>query len=118
MSGHIVIDDKAILGGHVGTHQFIRIGKMSMVAGYTPVRKDVLPFCFAWWRSGFDTIVLNSIGLRRAGLKGDQYKQLEKVFRHLRDGGSIEDQGGTAEIDYLREFMLAPSKRGIYGFKK
>lgn len=116
LSGHIEIGDKAILGGHVGTHQFIRIGKMSMIAGYTPVRKDVLPFCLL----GGDPVRhyrLNTIGLRRAGVKGDQYKKLEKVFRHLREGGSIEDQSGTSEIDYLREWMLAPSKRGIYGFK-
>ncbi len=117
LSGHIEIGDKAILGGHVGTHQFIRIGKYSMIAGFTPVRKDVLPFCLL----GGDPVKhyrLNSIGLRRAGIKGEQYKKLENVYRHLRDGGTIEDQGGTAEIDYLREWMLAPSKRGIYGFLK
>lgn len=117
LSGHIEIGDKAILGGHVGTHQFIRVGKYSMIAGFTPVRKDVLPFCLL----GGDPVKhyrLNSIGLRRAGIKGERYKKLEKVYRHLRDGGSIEDQEGTPEIDYLREWMLAPSKRGIYGILK
>ena len=105
------------LGGHVGTHQFIRIGKMSMIAGFTPVRKDVLPFSLL----GGDPVRhmrLNTIGLRRSGIKGEQYKKLEKVFRHLREGGSIEEQQGTPEIDYLREWMLVPSKRGIYGFLK
>ncbi len=117
LSGHIEIGDKAILGGHVGTHQFIRIGKMSMIAGFTPVRKDVLPFSLL----GGDPVRhlrLNTIGLRRSGMKSGQYKKLEKTFRHLRDGGSIEDQSGTDEIEALREFMLAPSKRGIYGFLK
>ncbi len=117
LSGHIEIGDKAVLGGHVGTHQFIRIGKYSMIAGYTPVRKDVLPFCLL----GGDPVRhyrLNSIGLRRAGIKGERYKKLEKVYRHLREGGSIEDQKGTPEIDYLRDWILAPSKRGIYGFLK
>lgn len=115
LSGHIDIGDKANLGGHVGTHQFIRIGSMSMVAGFTPVRKDVLPFCLL----GGDPVRhfrLNTIGLRRSGIKGERYKKLERVFRHLREGGSIEDQHGTPEIDYLRDYMLAPSKRGIYGF--
>ena len=117
LSGHIKIGDKANLGGHVGTHQFIRIGKMSMIAGYTPVRKDVLPFCLL----GGDPVRhmrLNTIGLRRSGIKGEQYRKLEQVFRKLREGESIEDQSGTPEIDYLREYMLAPSKRGIYGFMK
>ena len=86
LSGHIEIGDKAILGGHVGTHQFIRIGKMSMIAGFTPVRKDVLPFTLL----GGDPVRhlrLNTIGLRRAGMKSEQYKKLEKSFRNLRDGG-------------------------------
>ncbi|MEM7260159.1 MAG: acyl-[acyl-carrier-protein]--UDP-N-acetylglucosamine O-acyltransferase, partial [Pseudomonadota bacterium] len=88
LSGHIEIGDKAILGGHVGTHQFIRIGKMSMIAGFTPVRKDVLPFSLL----GGDPVRhlrLNTIGLRRAGMKSEQYKKLEATFRHLREGGSI-----------------------------
>ncbi|MEJ2115932.1 MAG: acyl-ACP--UDP-N-acetylglucosamine O-acyltransferase [Gammaproteobacteria bacterium] len=117
LSGHIEIGDNANLGGHVGTHQFIRIGKMSMIAGYTPVRKDVLPYCLL----GGDPVRhmrLNTIGLRRSGIRGEQYRKLEKVFRKLREGESIEDHHGTPEIDYLREYMLAPSKRGIYGFLK
>lgn len=127
LSGHIEIGDNAILGGHVGTHQFIRIGKMSMIAGFTPVRKDVLPFSLL----GGDPVRhmrLNTIGLRRAGIKGEQYKKLEKTFRHLRDGGTIDDlqgddqqgdsQQGSEEIDYLHKWMKAPSKRGIYGFLK
>ena len=115
LSGHIEIGDKANLGGHVGTHQFIRIGKLSMVAGYTPVRKDVLPYCLL----GGDPVRhyrLNTIGLRRAGIKGERYKKLETVFRQLRDGQSIDQAQNTPEIDYLREWMAAPSKRGIYGF--
>ncbi len=117
LSGHIEIGDKAILGGHVGTHQFIRIGEMSMIAGFTPVRKDVLPYTLL----GGDPVRhmrLNTIGLRRSGMKSDAYKKLEKVFRHLRDGGTMEEQSGTSEIDKLREFMSATSKRGIYGFLK
>ncbi len=117
LSGHIEIGDKANLGGHVGTHQFIRIGKMSMIAGYTPVRKDVMPYCLL----GGDPVRhmrLNTIGLRRSGVKGEQYKKLEQTFRNLREGASVEDQQGTPEIDHLREWMLAPSKRGIYGFLK
>ena len=117
LSGHIEIGDKAILGGHVGTHQFIRIGEMSMIAGFTPVRKDVLPFTLL----GGDPVRhmrLNTIGLRRSGMKSGAYKKLEEVFRHLRDGGSMEEQSGTSEIETLRNFIAAPSKRGIYGFLK
>ncbi len=115
LSGHIAIGDKANLGGHVGTHQFIRIGTLSMIAGYTPVRKDVMPYCLL----GGDPVRhyrLNTIGLRRAGVKGRRYRILEQVFRHLREGGDVESLDGTPEIDHLREWMMAPSKRGVYGF--
>lgn len=115
LSGHIEIGDKANLGGHVGTHQFIRIGKLSMVAGYTPVRKDVLPFCLL----GGDPVRhyrLNTIGLRRAGVKGERYKKLETAFRQLRQGQSIKITESTPEIEHLRDWISAPSKRGIYGF--
>lgn len=114
LSGHIVIGDKANLGGHVGTHQFIRIGTLAMVAGFTPVRKDVMPYCLL----GGDPVRhyrLNSIGLRRAGIKGERYRKLEQAFRQLREGESIEILNGTPEIDHLRDWMLAPSKRGVYG---
>ena len=116
LSGHIEIGQNANLGGHVGTHQFIRIGAFSMIAGYTPVRKDVLPYSLL----GGDPVRhlrLNTIGLRRAGIKGDRYKALEKAFRSLRNGEAAKDLQGSSEVDYLREWMLAPSKRGIYGFK-
>lgn len=114
LSGHIEIGDKAILGGHVGTHQFIRIGTLSMVAGYTPVRKDVMPYCLL----GGDPVRhyrLNTIGLRRAGIKGERYRKLEQTFRKLREGEPVENIDGTPEIDFLRDWMSAPSKRGVYG---
>ncbi len=115
LSGHVEIGDKANLGGHVGTHQFIRIGTLSMVAGYTPVRKDVMPYCLL----GGDPVRhyrLNTIGLRRAGIKGERYRKLESAFRQMREGKAIDDLDGTPEIDHLRNWMSAPSKRGVYGF--
>lgn len=115
LSGHIEIGDKANLGGHVGTHQFIRIGTLSMIAGYTPVRKDVMPYCLL----GGDPVRhyrLNSIGLRRAGVRGERYRKLEQAFRQLREGESVENLQGTPEIEHLRDWMSAPSKRGVYGF--
>ena len=115
LSGHIEIGDKANLGGHVGTHQFIRIGTLSMIAGFIPVRKDVMPYSLL----GGEPVRhyrLNTIGLRRSGIKGERYRKLEFAFRQLREGESVENLFGTPEIDHLREWMLAPSKRGVYGF--
>lgn len=115
LSGHIEIGDGANLGGHVGTHQHIRIGSLSMVAGYTPVRKDVIPYCLL----GGEPVRhyrLNSIGLRRAGIRGERYARLEQAYRQLKAGEPAENLHGTPEVELLRDWMLAPSRRGIYGF--
>ena len=115
LSGYVEIGDKANLGGHVGTHQFVRIGTLSMVAGYTPVRKDVMPYCLLCGNP-VRHYRLNTIGLRRAGVKGERYRKLEQAYRQLRDGESAANLNGTPEIDYLREWLLTPSKRGVHGF--
>ncbi len=115
LSGHVEIGDKANLGGHAGVHQFVRIGAMSMVGAYVGVGKDVMPYCLLG-RNPVCHYRLNSIGLRRAGIKGDRYRMLEQAFRQLRDGEAAEKLSGTPEIDYWREWITAPSKRGIYSF--
>ena len=115
LSGHVEIDDKANLGAQVGVHQFVRIGTLSMIAGSTPVRKDVMPYCLL----GGEPVChyrLNTVGLRRAGVTSKRYRELEKAFRRLREGEATENVGGTPETDYLREWISASSKRGIYGF--
>jgi UDP-N-acetylglucosamine acyltransferase len=44
LSGHIVVEDQAVIGGMVGVHQFVRIGRLCMVGGYSRVTKDCVPF--------------------------------------------------------------------------
>ena len=115
LSGHVEIDDGANLGGQVGVHQFVRIGALSMVAGGTPVRKDVMPYCLL----GGDPVRhyrLNTIGLRRAGVTGERYRKLEAAFRRLRKDEPAANLYGTPEIDHLRDWISAPSRRGVYGF--
>ena len=115
LSGHVEVGDKAIVGGNVGVHQFCRIGAYSMVAGFTPVTKDVLPFCLL----GRDPVAhyrLNAIGLRRAGITGDRYKVLEKRIRQLRAGNRDQQPAETPELEVLEAWLAAPSKRGVYKF--
>jgi len=44
MAGHVVVDDYARIGGVSAIHQFVRIGRHSMVSGGSLVRKDVPPY--------------------------------------------------------------------------
>ena len=86
-----------------------------MVAGFTPVTKDVLPYCLL----GRDPVAhykLNSVGLRRAGIKGERYKALEQRIRQIRSGDTNDLDIDTDEIKLLNAWIDAPSKRGIYKF--
>src|SRR5690606_30549257 len=44
IAGHVVIEDKAIIGGLCGIHQFTKIGRMAMVGAHTMITKDVPPY--------------------------------------------------------------------------
>jgi len=67
VSGHVVIDDKAIIGGCLGIHQFVHIGYLAMIGGMTRVDRDVPPFCLAEGHPG-RLRGLNRIGIKRSGL--------------------------------------------------
>ncbi len=115
LGGHTQLGDYAILGGGTMVHQFVRIGAYAMVAGYLAVRKDVLPYSLVAGNP-IKHYRLNTIGLRRRGIKGERYRALENVFRAVRAGSEVPEEPSTPEADHLREWLAMPSKRGRYGF--
>lgn len=116
LGGHVEVGEHAIMGGCSGAHQFVRVGAKCMVAGFVPLRKDVIPFTMI----GGEPVRhyrLNTIGLRRGGMDRGRYRALEEAFRALRDGD--RDLAGlpeTEDIAYLREWLCGDSKYGYYGF--
>ena len=44
VAGHVVVEDRAVIGGCAGVHQFVHIGELAMVGGMTKVDRDVPPF--------------------------------------------------------------------------
>ena len=58
------------------------------------------------------------MGIKRADIEGVNYELLQKAFRYLRDGRDIADLDSTKELEYLKAWINAESKRGIYGFLK
>ncbi len=115
LSGHVEVGDKAIIGAKAGVHQFCRIGAYSMVAGATAVTKDVLPYALLG-REPVGHYRLNSIGLRRAGITGERYHALENKFRELRQGNKEIQNAETPELELLKTWLAAKSKRGIHKF--
>ena len=104
------------MGGCSGAHQFVRIGALSMVGGFVPLRKDVLPFTMI----GGDPVRhyrLNTVGLRRNGIDKERYRTLEAAFRALRKGDKgLADLPDTEDLAYLRDWLSVKSKYGCYGF--
>ena len=83
LAGHCVIEDDAILGGFCVVKQFLRVGRHAFVGAFTPVNKDVLPFC--WTSSERETKAwkINSVGLSRKGFSEERVKALQKAYRVL-----------------------------------
>lgn len=113
ISGHAVIEDRATFGGMVGVHQFVRIGKLAMVGGYSKVVQDVAPFMIADGRptKAYD---LNVIGLRRNGVPAKVRSELRQSCKLLYRANlnlsqaieTIENEiDPSPERDYLLNFV-------------
>ncbi len=114
-AGHVQVDDNVIVGGGTQVHQFVRIGRYAMVSGSTGLARDALPYTMLFGILARH-VRLNTIGLRRAGIKGERYRALETAFRALRDGNPLDDLPDTEDIRHLRQWLAEPSKRGLSAF--
>ena len=117
LAGHVEVGDGVLMGGMAQVHQFVRVGRQAMVAGSTSLSRDALPYTMLFGILARH-VRLNTIGLRRAGIKGERYRALQKAFRCLREGQPIEGFEKTEEIEYLQLWLAAPSKRGLAGFTR
>jgi len=115
VAGHVEIGDYAVIGGLAGIHQFVRIGTRAMIGGLSKTTRDVLPFTLAEGSPALH-YRLNTVGLRRAGITGERYRALEQAFRAVREGRSLEGLPDTEEVQTLKAFLAAPSRRHLSGF--
>jgi UDP-N-acetylglucosamine acyltransferase len=82
LAGYVTLEDKAIIGGLSGVHQFVRIGKHAIIGGCSKAVKDIPPYCMA---DGHPAQVhgINSIGLKRAGFSTSKIRAIKKAIRLL-----------------------------------
>jgi UDP-N-acetylglucosamine acyltransferase len=120
LAGHVSIEDKAVIGGLVAIHQFVRIGMLAIIGGCSKVVQDIPPFSTC---DGHPARVygLNLIGLRRKGISHDAIKKTDQAFKLIFNSGlsvkhAIErvekEIEKTEEIIYLINFVQS-SKRGL-----
>ena len=82
LSGHVIIDDFAILEGKVAAQQFAHIGKHAFIGGASLIRKDVPPYIKAA-REPLTFAGVNSVGLRRRGFTSEKIREIQEIYRIL-----------------------------------
>jgi UDP-N-acetylglucosamine acyltransferase len=113
IAGHVTIEDKVVIGGFVGVHQFAHVGKMAMLSAMSKVVQDVPPFCLADGRPAKIT-GLNIRGLRRNGINSEQRNQVSAAFKYLYRSGLNTSQAleriyaevpPSETLDYFLQFV-------------
>ncbi|MEN9207763.1 MAG: acyl-ACP--UDP-N-acetylglucosamine O-acyltransferase [Gloeomargarita sp. SZTDM-1c_bins_89] len=124
LAGHVHIESRATIGGVLGVHQFVRIGRLAMVGGMSRVDRDVPPYMLV---EGHPARVrsLNRVGLQRAGLaQGEEGQALKQAFRVLYRSGltlnqaleqlqPLTDQYET--LRHLHQFLVESQQPGRRG---
>lgn len=120
LGGHAVVEDKVVTGGLAGVHQFVRLGRLSMVGGMSKVIMDVPPFSICDGNP-MKICGVNSVGLRRAGYSSQDALKIRRAIRLLfRAGGSLaeaiekvnEEFKDDPDVQHLLAFVKS-SKRGL-----
>ena len=120
LAGHIIVEDRVVIGGLSGVHQFVKIGRNAMIGGASKVVQDVPPFVIADGRPA-RVCGLNSVGIARAGIPEDARRNLKKAYRMLFRSGmklseaivAMEQELDSSEpVDHLLRF-LRNVNRGI-----
>jgi len=80
LAGHVIVEDRAIIGGLSAVHQFVRIGALSIVGGCSKVVQDIPPFMMLDGHPA-RAFGINSVGLDRAGYTKDDKMFLKRAFK-------------------------------------
>jgi UDP-N-acetylglucosamine acyltransferase len=119
LAGWVEVGDRALVSGNCVVHQFVRVGRLSLMRGLSRTSRDIPPFCIA---DGTHTVHgINVRGLQRAGWSAPQIGAVRKAFRTLfmtrRNIKVVVDEllregPPGAEVSELIEFIRA-SRRGV-----
>ena len=121
LAGHVAIGDHAVIGAFSGVHQFCRVGKQSMVAGYSVITRDVAPYSLTGVEREARVFGENKVGLERRGFASETVQRLHKAFRFLKDPKLNTSQAleriaaeiePCAEVEELVRFVQS-SGRGV-----
>jgi UDP-N-acetylglucosamine acyltransferase len=120
LAGHVTLEDHVVIGGLTAIHQFVRLGKYSIVGGCSKVVQDIPPFSTC---DGHPARVygLNLVGLKRASFSSQVLRDLKKAFKilffsELTKPTAVEEVKkqitSNSDIEHLLHFVQT-SQRGL-----
>ena len=124
IAGHVIVEDRVVMSGMVGVHQFSRIGTMAMLSGGAMIPLDVPPYCIAQGERA-RLVGLNIVGMRRSGMERSTMLEIKRAFKLLFRSGNrleeslaqLENAPHCKEVQHLIDFCRA-SERGVMSAKK
>ncbi|MBC6421627.1 MAG: acyl-ACP--UDP-N-acetylglucosamine O-acyltransferase [Hormoscilla sp. SP12CHS1] len=122
LAGQVTIESRAVIGGMLGIHQFVHIGRMAMVGGMSRLDRDVPPYMLV---EGNPSRVrsLNLVGLKRACVTAEELGLLKKAWRILYHSGltfrqaleQLELLPDSEQLQHLHQFMRSSITEGRRG---
>lgn len=119
LAGHVRLEGRVNIAGLVPVHQFVRIGELAMLWGYSACAKDVPPYMALHGRGR--VVGVNLVGMRRApDIPRAAIDEVKNAFRVLFRSGlglsaaleELERTGPCAQVRHIIEFCRG-TRRGI-----
>ncbi|HUR57622.1 MAG TPA: acyl-ACP--UDP-N-acetylglucosamine O-acyltransferase [Opitutaceae bacterium] len=121
LAGHVTVEDRVVIGGYGGIHQFCRLGAFAMLSATAKLVHDLPPYFIADGTPA-EVRAINRVGLERNGFTGEQLDRVKQIHRILyRDGlnrtQALEklaqhEQAASAEFKRVLDFAQR-SERGL-----
>ena len=116
-AGHIIIKDFAYIGGLVGVHQFVTIGRNCFIGFMSRINRDVPPFVIVEGNPSRERSI-NTEGLKRKNFSKEDIAILRKAFIILFVSGltsaeknKLLSEKEFTENEYVQELVSSVQAR-------
>lgn len=97
LAGHVIVEDRVIIGGLSAVRQFVRLGENAMIEGMTGVANDVIPFGLVYGTRA-SLRGLNVVGMKRRRLPREEIQEIKEIYDFLfKTEGLIEEKINVLE---------------------
>lgn len=113
IAGHVMVEDNVVFGGMGGVHQFVKVGRGSMVGATCKLVQDLLPYAIADGNPG-EPVTVNKIGMQRQGVAAETIALVVKAHKLVFRSGLTLD-AALAEVEALGDL---PELRHLVAFAR